>query len=113
MSEKRIYTAEVGPDDSVVVYSVAVVKETPQYHYIEPKHRGLRWDDPEYKRRDAFGYSDRVPKTRFYATERDAVEAFMEWRQHRKSAAQTEIGRLTKQIASANELLMRLSRVPA
>ena len=105
MSEKRLYTVVVNRDDTVRVESVAVLRETPQFYFIESKNRDLRWADPEYQRRDAFGYSDRVPRERFRLSAKEAIRVYMQRRQRDKDDALTVAGQATKQIASANELL--------
>ena len=105
---KQLYAVVVNRDDTVRVVSVDVVKETPQYYVIEARVRDLKWNDPERERRDAFGYSDRQLKERSFTSARAALEAYMTRRQRDKANAQSVIGQATKQVASANELLMQL-----
>lgn len=102
----KIYAVAVNRDDTVSVVSVTVDRETPQYYFCEciPS---LRWDDP----RRAFGYGKRIIKERAFISERAALEAYMARRQRDKANAQGVVGQATKQIASANELLMKLPPV--
>lgn len=97
----KVYAVKVNRDDSVSVVSADVVKETPLYYFREE----IDWQDP---RHGAFRYSTRMEKAFAHTTARAALEHYMERRQRDKANAQAVIGQATKQIASANELLMHL-----
>lgn len=103
----KIYAVKVNRNDTVRVVSVEVVKETPQFYIIDDA-RGLDWNDPRREDRSAFGYSSRVQKQNAHTTERAALEHYMARRQRDKEHAKAVVAQATKQVASANELLMHL-----
>lgn len=87
-------------DATVQVVAAEVVKVTPQFFVREE----WGWRD---ERRAAFPFSKRVEKKCAHLTPRAALEHYMAKRQRDKSNAQSVVGLATRQIASANELLMR------
>lgn len=101
----KLFAVAVNRDDTVQVVSTEVVRETRMYYFRED-YSGMPYNDP---RRSAFGYTVRIDKDRAYTSARAALEAYMAKRQRHKSEAQSIIGQATKQIASANELLTKLS----
>ena len=105
----ELFQVAVNKDDSVRVARIGVIKETRLFYYIESRAslRDLKWSDPKRAERDAFGYSDRVDKSGAFTTPRAALENYMTRRQRDKSNAQAVVAQATKQIASANELLMK------
>jgi hypothetical protein len=104
----QLFQIVVNRDDSVQLASVDVVKETPQFYFITPKQRDLAWNDPKRTLRDAFGYSDRILKDCAFTSARAALTFYMARRQMDKANAKAVVAQATKQIASANELLMHL-----
>ena len=107
----KIYAIAVNKDDTVRVVSIDVVKETPQFYitYAWKLMSDLKYSDPRRSDlRDAFGCSDRTLKAGAFTSAGAALTAYMERRQRDKAAAQSVVGQATKQIASANELLMQL-----
>lgn len=100
----KIFDVVVNRDDTVQVVSVDVVKETKTFYFIASR-RDVPYREPIY---GAFGGSwvTRIPKGRTFTTARAALKHYMERRQTAKQNALTLIGQATKQIASANELLM-------
>ena len=107
----KIYEVAVKRDDTVAVVSVNVLKETPQFYMIESRSGDLKWDDPL---RNAFGGSwcSRIEKRRTHISARAALDAYIEKRQTHKANMQTAIDQATKQIASANELRMKIVYEP-
>lgn len=99
MDTKHLYAVKVRRDDTVEVVTTEVVKETPQFFIISHHADGDGYP---------FGYSTRLVKERAHTSARDAVEAYMGKRQRDKEHAKAVIAQATKQIASANELLMHL-----
>lgn len=98
----QIFGVLVNRDDTVTVVAADVVKQTRMF-YVREKFAG--WEDP---RRPAFPYSERVDKSVAHLTARSALEAYMAKRQRDKENAKAVVAQATKQIASANELLMHL-----
>jgi hypothetical protein len=76
----QIFGVVVNPDDTVRVIARDVVKET---------------------------YSERIVKADARTSARAALEHYMARRQRQKADAQAVVAQATRQIASANELLMR------
>ena len=106
MAEK-LYAVKVQRDDTVTVQSVDVVKETPQFYYIAST-RGLEWNDPRRVARDAFGYSDRVPKDNAHVTARAALSRYIARRNADRANARATALQCDKQIESADRLLESL-----
>lgn len=106
MSEVLLYGVVVNRDDTVRVVSHPA-KETPSLYLLG--HERYDWNDPRREAHNAVGnYRSRVPKSAAFTSARAALEAYMKRRQSDKASAQAVIGQATKQIASANELLMHL-----
>jgi hypothetical protein len=102
----QIFGVVVNRDDTVRVLSADVVKETPQFYIIQaPQSHDWRVRSDFTS---AFGYSKRIGKASANTTARVALERYMARRQQHKASAQAVIAQATKQIASANELLMHL-----
>ena len=106
MSEVLLYAVVVNRDDTVrVVSHQATEKQT----FYALGRGNYEWNDPRREAFNAVGnYRTRVSKDRACTSARAALEAYMKRRQSDKASAQAVIGQATKQIASANELLMHL-----
>ena len=104
MSE--LFAVKVNRDDTVQVLSIAVTKETPYYYYITDIKDS---NDP---RRGLWGWGTRVEKSVAMLSARAALEVYMARRQRDKANAKAVIAQATKQIASANELLMHCQSDP-
>lgn len=102
----QLFAVKVNRDDTVKVVAVEVAKVTPQFYVREDFGD---WNDD---RRGAFPWSKRIPKESAFLTDRAALQAYMARRQEQKAIAQAVVGQATKQIASANELLMHLPEEP-
>jgi hypothetical protein len=105
VNSMQVFAVKVNRDDTVSVVSAEVVKETPVYYFREK----MSYEDP---RRSAFNYSERIEKAGAHTSARSALEAYMRRRQRDKAGALAVAGQATKQIASANELLMHLPEEP-
>ena len=94
----QIFAVRVHRDDTVSTVAVDVVKETPQFYFIE-------WPDGDdcY----AFGYSKRIPKDGAFTSALAALEHYVARRQRDTANAQAVVAQATKQIASANIALMQ------
>jgi hypothetical protein len=99
----QIFTVVVNRDDTVQVVAANVIKETPLYYMLEDRSKF----DYQDRRRDAFGFSSRKEKAFCHTSPRAALEHYMKKRQQDKQNALAVAGQATKQIASANELLMK------
>jgi hypothetical protein len=107
----QIFGVAVNTDDTVRVIARDVVKETPQFYFVARLAADLPWR--EYQDiRAAFGYSERIAKDASHVSARSALAHYMARRQRDKANAQAVISQATKQIASANELLMHLPGEP-
>lgn len=100
----ELFAVKVNRDDTVSVVSVTVKSETAQ-NYVLPR---VGWEEPGHDAISAYGFRTRIAKSQAHTTARAALEAYMKRRQEDKANAQCVIGQATKQIASANELLMHL-----
>lgn len=107
---KQIFGVVVERDDTVRVLATDVAKVTPQFYCIEaPKTDDWRERSDFHS---AFGYRNRIEKGFAHVTARAALEAYMAKRQRDKENARAVVAQATKQIASANELLMHLPESP-
>jgi hypothetical protein len=97
----KVYGVAVNRDDTVRVESAEVVRETRLYYFRE------KFGDYTDTRGAAFDWCERIPKERAHLSARAALEAYMRRRQSDKQDALAVAGQATKQIASANELLMK------
>jgi hypothetical protein len=102
----QIFGVVVNPDDTVRVIARDVVKETPQFYFMARPAADLPWREHQ-DMRAAFGYSERIVKADARTSARAALEHYMARRQRQKADAQAVVAQATRQIASANELLMR------
>lgn len=106
--EMQIFGVVVNRDDTVRVLAADVAKETPQFYVIAVPEFGNDWRASS-DFRAAFGYTSRIMKQKAHLSERAALQSYMAMRRRHAEDAKDVIAQATKQIASANELLMRLS----
>jgi hypothetical protein len=100
----KLFAVVVNRDDTVRVVARDVQKTTRLFYYI-----GDAADDiKDFSERWAFGYRSRIGKDLAHTSARSALEAYMKRRKNDKQNALSVAGQATKQIASANELLMHL-----
>jgi hypothetical protein len=103
----QIFAVIVKRDDEIGVVARDVVRETRQFYYIADPPADADWSE-----KYAFNWSRRINKGSAFTSARSAVEHYMKRRQTDKQNALTVAGQCTKQIASANELLMHLPEAP-
>src|SRR5688572_9277033 len=99
----HVYTVKVNRDDTVRVVAGEVVRSTALNYMV-------KGPGPDTEDAYAFGYAmglQRVGKSTACTTPRAALARYMERRQEDKRRALSVAGQATKQIASANELLMK------
>ena len=98
----KLFAVVVNKDDTVRVVSREVERVTAQFYYIPEPSQDAPWDE-----RYPFGYGQRIVKALAHTSARAALEDYMARRQRDKEDARAVVAQATKQIASANELLMR------